>query len=103
VAGTQDVIAAIQSGNVEQLKGLLAEDRSLAAARDGSGVSALMHALYRQRKDMVDALRGTGLDFDIFEACSLGRSDLVVRGSRLCARETDSRRCTLRLSLDKRA
>jgi ankyrin repeat protein len=77
VAGTQDVIAAIQSGNVEQLKGLLAEDRSLAAARDGSGVSALMHALYRQRKDMVDALRGTGLDFDIFEACSLGRSDLV--------------------------
>ena len=75
--GAQDVMAAVQSGNVEQLKELLAQDRSLGRARDGSGVSALMHALYRQRKDMVDALRGTGLELDVFEAASMGRSDLV--------------------------
>jgi uncharacterized protein len=74
----QDVMAAVQSGNVDQLKLLLAENRALAGARDASGVSALMHALYRQRKDIVDALRGAGLDFDIFEAASLGRSDLVA-------------------------
>lgn len=73
----QAVVAAVQSGNVEQLKELLAQDRSLGTARDGSGVSALMHALYRQRKDMVDVLRGTGLEFDVFEATSMGRSDLV--------------------------
>jgi uncharacterized protein len=77
VTGAQDVMAAVQSGNVEQLKELLAQDRSLGAARDGSGVSALMHALYRQRKDIVDALRATGLEFDVFEAASMGRSDLV--------------------------
>lgn len=77
MAATQDVLAAVQSGDVQQLKDLLAQDRSLGAARDGSGVSALMHALYRQRKDVIDVLRGTGLDFDIFEAASLGRSDLV--------------------------
>lgn len=78
MAGTQEVIAAVQSGNAEQLRELLAEDRSLGGARDTSGVSALMHALYRQRKDLVDVLRGTGLEFDVFEAASLGRSDLVA-------------------------
>jgi ankyrin repeat protein len=36
-----------------------------------------MHALYRQRKDMADVLRAGRGDLDIFEAASLGRSDLV--------------------------
>ena len=76
--GKQAVIAAIEAGDAEQLKTLLAGDRSLAGARDASGVSAMMHALYRQRKDMVDALRGAGVEFDIFEAASQGRSDLVT-------------------------
>ena len=74
----QAVIAAVQSGDAEQLKSLLAEDRSLAGTRDATGVSALMHALYRQRKDMVDLLRATGLELDLFEAASQGRSDLVA-------------------------
>jgi uncharacterized protein len=78
VDGKQAVIAAIQAGDAEQLKTLLAGDRSLAGARDAGGVSALMHALYRQRKDMVDALRGAGVEYDIFEAASQGRSDLVA-------------------------
>ena len=72
-----EVIAAIEAGDAGQLRTLLAEDRSLAAARDASGVSALMHALYRQRKDMVDVLRAGRGDLDIFEASSLGRADLV--------------------------
>jgi uncharacterized protein len=72
-----EVIAAIEAGDAGQLKTLLAQDRLLAAARDASGVSALMHALYRQRKDMVDVLRSAHGDLDIFEAASLGRSDLV--------------------------
>jgi ankyrin repeat protein len=78
VAETQDVIAAVQAGDVDMLKELLTEDRALAGARDAGGVSALMHALYRRRKDMVDALRGAGLEFDVFEATSVGRSDLVA-------------------------
>ncbi len=73
----QEVIAAVEAGDAEQLRELLARDRSLGGARDGSGVSALMLALYRQRKDMVDLLRGSRPDLDIFEATSIGRSDLV--------------------------
>jgi uncharacterized protein len=77
VAESADVIEAIESGNAERLKELLAEDRTLGAARDASGVSALMQALYRQRKDMVELLRRARPDLDIFEATSLGRADLV--------------------------
>ena len=57
MAESVDVIEAIESGNAERLKELLATDRALGAARDASGVSALMQALYRQRKDMVELLR----------------------------------------------
>jgi ankyrin repeat protein len=77
VADVEEVIAAVQSGNAEHLRELLAQDRSLAGARDTSGVSALMHALYRQRKDMADLLRASRPDLDIFEATSMGRPDLV--------------------------
>jgi len=77
VAENADVIEAIESGNAERLKELLAADHTLGAARDVSGVSALMQALYRQRKDMVELLRRVRPDLDIFEAASLGRADLV--------------------------
>ncbi len=77
VAENADVIEAIESGNAERLKELLAADRALGAARDAAGVSALMQALYRRRKDMAELLRRARPDLDIFEATSLGRADLV--------------------------
>src|SRR6516162_918646 len=70
-------MTAVQSGDAERLKTLLSENRSWAGVRDASGVSALMHALYRQRQDMVDLLRRASLDLDVFEASSLGRADQV--------------------------
>jgi ankyrin repeat protein len=88
--GTADVIAAVQSGNVEKLRVLLAAEPSLAAARDGSGVSAIMHAHYRRRKDMVDLLLTARPELDIFEATAAGRSERVaelLRGDPALARE----------------
>jgi ankyrin repeat protein len=75
---SQQVIAAVQSGNVEELRTLLQQSPSLAGARDADGVSALMHALYHQRKEAVDLLRASRSELDIFEAASLGRADLVA-------------------------
>jgi ankyrin repeat protein len=77
VAEAKDVLAAIQDGNAEQLRAVLAENAALATSRDASGISALMHAIYQQRKDLIDVLRMKVNSFDIFEASSLGRSDLV--------------------------
>lgn len=73
----RDMIAAVVAGDAAEVRALVAADRSLAAARDEHGVSALMHALYRQRKDLAEVLRAGRPDLDVFEASSLGRADIV--------------------------
>jgi ankyrin repeat protein len=75
--GRIEVIMVIQAGDIEKLRGLLAADPSLASARDGNGVSATMHALYRQRKDVLDLLLAAKPELDIFEASSAGRVERV--------------------------
>jgi len=73
-----DPIAAIQSGDAAKLKALLDQDPASASARDRAGVSALMHALYRSRNDLRDLLLASGLQLDIFEAATLGRTDRLA-------------------------
>ncbi len=68
----QEIIDAIQAGDIVKTRELLAQDASYATARDSTGVSAIMHALYRQRKDILDLLLAAQRDLDIFEAASLG-------------------------------
>jgi uncharacterized protein len=62
----------IQAGDIETLGALLVQDPSLASARDRSGVSAIMFALYQNRKDMLELLLAAGPELDIFEAASTG-------------------------------
>jgi ankyrin repeat protein len=77
LGANEEVVVAIQQGDAARLRALLAEDASAANARDASGVSALMLAIYQQRKDMLDLLRVRRTQFDIFEAAAMGRTDLV--------------------------
>lgn len=72
------IIAAVQTGELDKVKEFLAQDPSLAQSRDASGVSAIMHALYRQRADVLDLLLASSPTLDIFEAVSLGRIDRCV-------------------------
>jgi ankyrin repeat protein len=73
-----DVLGAIQSGDLELLRNLLGQDRRAGAARDNNGVSALMNALYRGRQDMVEVLLSADAPIDIFEAASLGNTQLLT-------------------------
>ncbi len=73
-----DVLAAIQSGDLDLLRQLIARDRTAAAARDNNGVSALMNALYRGRQDMVEVLVAAEQPLDIFEAASLGNAGRMM-------------------------
>jgi ankyrin repeat protein len=70
-----DSFRAIEAGDADRLKELIEADASLAGARNESGLSAIMWALYRGRIDMVEMLLGGGLELDVFEAASLGRTD----------------------------
>lgn len=84
-----EVVAAIQAGDRESLRILLAEEPSRASARDEAGVSAILHALYRRRQDLVDLLLVARPELDIFEAASLGRADraaeLLLQDANLAA------------------
>jgi ankyrin repeat protein len=69
---------AIQSGDAEGLRALLAADPSLAASRDEMGVSALLQSLYRRRSDMVETLLRCGPQLDVFEAAALGHKERLA-------------------------
>jgi uncharacterized protein len=73
------VIAAIQAGDVETLRILLEEHPALASARDESGVSVIMHALYRKQRDMVDLFLAAQPALDVFEAASLGQGERLAQ------------------------
>jgi ankyrin repeat protein len=76
--GAQDeMVTAVQSGNAGRVGELLAQDASLASARDAQGVSALMHALYRRQGEALKLLLEKNSALDIFEAASTGDNDRV--------------------------
>lgn len=68
---------AIDAGDAEGIGRTLATKPGLAAARDTDGVSAIMHALYRGRRDLAEVLAGAREGIDIFEAAGLGRAAAV--------------------------
>jgi uncharacterized protein len=72
------VLAAIQSGEADKLRALLAENPSLVSARDAGGVSAIMQALYYRRQDLLDLLLASAHQLDIFEASATGGKDRVA-------------------------
>jgi ankyrin repeat protein len=78
MGGKPAVIQAIEAGDLEGLRAMLAEDRSLALLRDENGVSPVMQALYRRRKEMLDLLLAAVPQLDIFESTSTGRIERVA-------------------------
>jgi len=71
---TQSCFEALAAGDIEGLRRRLAEDRSLAGARDGSGVSLLMQAVYRGHRDLANTI-AANKEPDIFESAALGKQE----------------------------
>ena len=69
------LFGAIDAGDTAVVDALLANDRDLAAARDGDGVSAVMHALYRGQRAIAESFTAMLPELDVFEAAALGRVD----------------------------
>lgn len=65
----------LQAGDADGLRRILEQDPAHAAARDSSGVSLLMHSLYRGRRDLAELIASRKEALDIFEAAALGRLD----------------------------
>ena len=72
-----DVFAAIDAGDAGAVTTMIGNEPRLASSRDGDGVSATMHALYRGRSEIAEAIAAALPELDVFEAAALGRSDRV--------------------------
>lgn len=75
----QEIFDAIQAGDADRVRALLATDSDRAAARDGRGVPALITALYFQNSLIADLLAEHLDDLSFLEAAAMGRSEEVAR------------------------
>jgi adenosylhomocysteine nucleosidase len=73
-----DLFAAIDAGDVARVRSLLADDPSLAVARDDEGVSALLRARYRFDRGLVEAVKTYVAALDPFEAATFGDLDRLT-------------------------
>jgi uncharacterized protein len=69
---------AIDAGDEARLTELLATEPGLAGERDDDGVSAALHARYRDNHDAVQQLLATDPELDAFDAAGLGRADRLA-------------------------
>ena len=67
-----EIFEAIRSGDVERVRQLIGNNPKLAQERDDRGVSALMQAHYHRQSAIVDLLRASATNLDVFEAAALG-------------------------------
>jgi len=73
-----EMFDAIDAGDEARLTELLASEPGLAGERDNDGVSAALHARYRDNHDAVAQLLATDPVLDVFDAAGLGRPDRLA-------------------------
>jgi ankyrin repeat protein len=72
---SQRALELLQTGDTDALRQLIEQDPDTSEARDSTGVSLLMHSLYRGHRDLAQLIASKKKALDIFEATSLGRLD----------------------------
>jgi ankyrin repeat protein len=73
-----ELFEAIEAGDVGGVDAILDADPNRATARDSTGVSALMRALYRFDKALVDTVKRRVGALDVFEAAAFGDVDRLT-------------------------
>jgi uncharacterized protein len=63
----------LKTGDADGLRRLLEQTPATSESRAATGVSLLMHSLYRGRRDLAELIASKKKALDIFEATSLGR------------------------------
>jgi uncharacterized protein len=85
--GFERCFELLQAGDADGLREILEHHPAAADARGANGVSLIMHALYRGRRDLADLIARKKKALDIFEAASLGRIERLQE----CIREALTR------------
>jgi len=80
---SEQFFSAIAEGDTGCLKALLDKNPPLAGAVNEAGLSALMFAAYHRQAGVIDTLRQSGPELDVFEAAAVG--DTARLGALLAA------------------
>jgi len=72
------IFESIYAGDVDAVRSAVAEDPSLAAARDENGRSAVRAAIYSQKQDVADVLLEAKPELDVFDAAAAGDVDRLT-------------------------
>ena len=67
-AGVSEFLNAVRRGELDRVRRMLADDATLALARDDSDRSAFVLAYTHGHEDVADSLLATGIELDIVEA-----------------------------------
>lgn len=73
------ILKAARVGDVARVKELLEQDPRLAVARDPLGNTALILAVNFGHNEVAELLLAAGVTPDIYEAASIGRTELVAK------------------------
>lgn len=73
----QELLEAINQGQAEKVAALLEQNPALASARDKSGGSLILVAIFKGKPRIAEQLAAKRTDLDLFEAAALGRTDRV--------------------------
>ena len=84
--GFETCFELLRAGDADGLRRLLEQDPALSEARDSTGISLLMHSLYRGRRDLAELVATKKKALDIFEAAAIGRLDRLKQ----CLRDDPS-------------
>ncbi len=76
--GTQEFFGAVKAGNRARVRELLEANPALVNARNDSGASAVLLAIYHGHKPVKDLLLGAGAELNIYEAAAGGEAERVV-------------------------
>ena len=71
----------LKEGDEAGIRRLLETDPAAADGRDSGGVSLLMQALYRGRRELAETIADAKSQLDIFEAASLGRMEPLTQAA----------------------
>ncbi len=71
----ETLVDAAKTGDLDRVRELIRRNPGLAASPLANGETAIMAALYRGHRDVVEALAGAIAELDLFAAAALGRVD----------------------------
>jgi ankyrin repeat protein len=75
---SNDLFNAIKQGNFEQVQDILAANPEAIREKE-NGTSPVLTAVYNQKPEIADFLATKINELNIFEACSLGKTDVVLQ------------------------